>query len=495
MWEHVVSWASRSNVRQLVLCCAVVAGVMCASLTTRAAEPTSGLAADPAVDPVIGDERAVTYHPDHAQVAALPVDQAIGIGRHLFEARFTRLDGVGRPAATQSEIPTRRVPGNFPPFFRTSGPEANSCRGCHNQPSVGGAGDFVANVFVSDGISDADFDSLDPQFSNERGTVAINGAGFVELLAREMTRELQAQRQAGLQQARTTGKSQRVALTSKGVSFGFVTLDPDGFVDIREIQGVDHDLVIRPFSQKGVFSSLRQFTINALNAHHGMQADERYGAQWTGTPDFDGDGKAKEISTGDVTALVLFQASLPTPVRRLPAAPVLRAAVATGKQVFAEVGCPTCHRTSLPLTSSIFAEPNPLNTAGTLRPSETARPALLQLDRSGFEKNAAGQILVPLFSDLKRHRIADEDHPYFANELLGQRFVGRDVFITPRLWGVGDTAPYGHRGDLTTLREAILQHGGEAASARKAFEGRPRADRNAVIEFLKHLRLPTGSAS
>ena len=43
-------------------------------------------------------------------------------------------------------------------------------------------------------------------------------------------------------------------------------------VDNSAIVGVDADLTVRPFSQKGVFASLRQFTINAMNAHHGMQA-------------------------------------------------------------------------------------------------------------------------------------------------------------------------------------------------------------------------------
>ena len=34
------------------------------------------------------------------------------------------------------------------------------------------------------------------------------------------------------------------------------------------------NLIVRPFSRKGVFTSLRQFTINALNIHHGMEVVE-----------------------------------------------------------------------------------------------------------------------------------------------------------------------------------------------------------------------------
>ena len=46
---------------------------------------------------------------------------------------------------------------------------------------------------------------------------------------------------------------------------------PDGRVDPREIEGVDWDLVVRPFHQKGAVASLRDFTNTALNQHHGIQ--------------------------------------------------------------------------------------------------------------------------------------------------------------------------------------------------------------------------------
>ena len=77
-----------------------------------------------------------------------------------------------------------------------------------------------------------------------------------------------------------------------------------------------------------------------------------------------------------------------------------------------------------------------------------------------------------------------------SSELLSQRFVGRDEFLAARLWGVGSTAPYGHRGDVTTLNQAILYHGGEATAVRRAYEALPEADRRAVVEFLKSLRIP-----
>ncbi|MEL6872275.1 MAG: hypothetical protein AAFO62_05685 [Pseudomonadota bacterium] len=123
-------------------------------------------------------------------------------GDILFRAKFTTEDGAGRPLATQAIIPTKRRRPAATLFQRLSGGDAASCAACHNDPVVGGAGDFAVNAFVSEGFAQADFDSTDPQFSNERNTNHLFGAGLIELLAREMTAELHAQRASALRKAR-----------------------------------------------------------------------------------------------------------------------------------------------------------------------------------------------------------------------------------------------------------------------------------------------------
>ncbi len=70
--------------------------------------------------------------------SALPA--LIERGRELFKAKFTTVDGAGRPKATQAIIPTKRKNGVNPPFSRMSGPDSNSCFGCHNDPVEGGVG-------------------------------------------------------------------------------------------------------------------------------------------------------------------------------------------------------------------------------------------------------------------------------------------------------------------------------------------------------------------
>ena len=485
-----------SKTTVLLACCLGPGSVFATESATNAvvakAQTTDALTVNQAKP---WDDGALKEHTDINQFSGtidkVELEKLIEKGRSLFAASFTTTDGVGRPMATQAIIPTkrRRAPKNT--FARTAGLDANACSSCHNLPLMGGAGDFVANVFVSEGFQLADFDSTDPQFSNERNTNHLFGAGLVELLAREMSAELAELRETGLVDARTSGEQVTVKLVTKGISFGKLEVHPDGVVDTRKLEGIDTDLIIKPFSQKGVITSLRQFTVNALNHHHGMQATERFGARWTGTNDFDEDGVEQEITSGDVSALVLWQASLKPPVENQSLPADWRRAADRGSDLFDSLTCNSCHQRTLPLKSLQFDDPGPLDAAGTLRTDELGSElnasynlALLEWADT-LEKDAQGRWLVPLFGDLKRHVIADSQVDTLGNELLSQRFVERNVFMTSELWGIGSTAPYGHRGDLTTLNEVIAAHGGDARDARDAWV---KLDDNAKSDITAYLK-------
>ena len=155
----------------------------------------------------------------------------IARGKELFSAKFTTVDGAGRPKATQAIVPTKRKIGTNAAFSRLSGPDASSCSSCHHDPVAGGSGDFTADVFVSEGFESPVFDSVDPSFSSERHTMALMGAGLVELLAREMTADLRAERDAAVRQARSTGQDVRADMISKDVQFGSILAHADGVVD------------------------------------------------------------------------------------------------------------------------------------------------------------------------------------------------------------------------------------------------------------------------
>ncbi len=457
----------------------------------------------------IGERPAIEAHVDQTAIESgkVGLKELFRLGQVLFDARFNRLDGAGRPATTGAGLP--RTP-NQPAFTRLSGPDANSCLGCHSQPRSGGAGDFVANVFVMAQERDPVVESLDPRDSEERTTLGMMGAGPIEMLAREMTAELIAIREAAAQEARATNRQVRRKLVAKAVAFGDILVYPDGRVDPRGIDGVDWDLIVKPFHQKGAVVSLREFSNTAMNQHHGMQSTERFGFD----QDPDKDGVTNELTVGDITAVTIYQAALNTPGRLLPSDPARRAAAERGERLFEAVKCTSCHIPSLVLESPRFTEPNPYNPPANLRLADVRRPFSFDMTKEGpaprLEALPGGRALVRAYTDLKRHDISDGEYNHFANErapqgsLLGfaaaaaftQPPQARPTrqFLTRKLWDAGNSEPYGHRGDLTTMTEAVYFHGGEARASRDAFFARPREDKDAIIEFLKTLQvLPDGS--
>jgi hypothetical protein len=99
----------------------------------------------------IGREVAVPHHMQDNEEFETPIPELIRYGKKLFEARFTSQEGAGRPLSkgTGAPLSDPTSPLLFPRNNnRVSGPESNSCAGCHNQPMSGGAGDLSSNVFV-----------------------------------------------------------------------------------------------------------------------------------------------------------------------------------------------------------------------------------------------------------------------------------------------------------------------------------------------------------
>src|ERR1700730_13323492 len=468
----------------------------------------------------IGREVAIPRHLQDGEEYQITIPQLIAFGEKLFTAKWTIQEGQGRPntkgTGPAPPLSNPSEPLIFPRNFnRISGPDANSCSGCHNEPFIGGGGDHVTDVFVLGQRFDfATFGRSDTAFTqgglnehgepvtlqniaNERRTIGMNGSGFIEMLARQMTTDLQA-----IRNARVPGTSQ--ALITKGVSFGVLSWRLDGTWDTSGVQGLpapslasasaDHppSLIIMPFHQAGAAISLRQFTNNAFPQHHGMQPEERAG---------------NELTRADITAATIYQATLPVPGRSVPDDPEVEQAVRIGEQRFSELGCASCHTPQLPLVDRgwIYTEPSPFNPPGNLRLGDAPT---LSVDLTGenlpgprLKPDAHGIVWVPAFTDLKLYDIttAASDpnaEPLDQNQPAGSPkfFAGNTKFITRKLWGVGNSGPYMHHGKFTTMREAILAHSGEALSSRQSFEALPAHDRDCTIEFLKTLQvLPAGT--
>lgn len=491
----------------------------------------------------LGSEAAVRRHLADGEEQRLSVRELIEHGRALFVANWTTAEGQGRPLSNGEGEPLAdpSSPLTFPrDLNRVSGPDTASCSHCHNTPLVGGGGDVAMGVFVlGERFDFVTFErddhvikrgTLDERgqpatlqsVGNFRKVVGMSGSGFVEMLSRQMTSELRAQ-------AAACARGATCALSSKGVSFGSLTHRPDGTWETSQVFGLPApslassgtaapSLIIRPFSQAGAAVSLRDFTNGAFNRHQGMQSEERFGHD----VDADGDGVTNELTRADLTAVSMFEATLPVPGRVIPSDPTAAAAVAQGEALFGSSGCATCHVPALPLDDHgwIYSEPNPFNPAGDLRPSDGVAPVSVNLMQRSLPgphlKAEHGVVMVPAYTDLRLHDITSGLPSCASNpqliasggcdggaEPLDQNavrnspafFAGNHKFITRKLWGIANQHTFGPQGQFTTMRDAILAHRGEASSSQRAFQSLAAGQQAALVEFLKSLQiLPAGTS-
>ncbi|HYK03238.1 MAG TPA: di-heme oxidoredictase family protein [Thermoanaerobaculia bacterium] len=479
----------------------------------------------------IGREVAVPVHLADGDEYRTPLAALVAHGKRLFDANWTHQEGAGRPLTKGTgkalADPTDPLVGARS-MNRISGPDANSCTGCHNMPfgMSGGGGDFVTNVFVLG--QRFDFVTFDPadtiatkgtidergraadlqSVANLRATTGMFGAGYLEMLARQMTADLQA-----IRDAMKPGETRE--LVSKGVRFGKLTRRPDGLWDTSKVEGLSRlsllgttptewpTLIVRPWHQAGNVISLREFSNNAFNHHHGIQPTERFGLD----TDADGDQFRNEMTRADVTAVSIYQATLQVPGRVIPDDPVVEEAVLSGEQAFDRIGCNSCHVSKLPLDNRgwIFTEPNPYNSATNLRVGE-AKTVSVDLNsdvlpQPRLQADERGVVWVAAYTDFKLHDIsgvAEDREPLDMNfGTWAPKFSqGNQKFLTKRLWGAANEPPYFHNGMHTTLRSAILAHAGEALPQRRAFEALSCDQQDDLVEFLKTLQvLPPGTKS
>ena len=215
-----------------------------------------------------------------------------------------------------------------------------------------------------------------------------------------------------------------------------------------------------------------------MRFHFGMEPVEVVGAN----NDHDGDGVANEITIGEMSALAIFNTNQPPPCEV--------ASTRLGAWVFRSIGCAECHIPAIDTRRKVlpyqFPEvgSRPFDKVATYFTSDLSQPP------AGFPPASTGNgISVRAFTDLKRHDMGSE----LEETLHSASTAENRHFITARLWGVADTAPYMHDGRATTLTEAIRLHGEEGAQASLNFFGTSIHQRKALLSYLRGLRTPGSS--
>jgi cytochrome c peroxidase len=528
MKQHASIWRLlRGNQHLWLRLLTVLVTLAVASWLNQSSVESQGLTASTAQSP-IGREVSVPLHLKDGQEFSLSLEALIKHGKLLFNANWTEQEGGGRPLTKGTgrplSDPSKPLTGARA-FNRISAPDANSCAGCHNAPHgiSGGGGDFVTNVFVlGQRFDSVSFDPSDrlptrgvvdesgqatslQSIANLRATTGMFGGGYLEMLARQMTEELQRIRD-------TIQPGETKELIAKGIGFGKLTLTKQGLWDTSKVEGLGRlsllttgsnnppTLVIRPWHQASNLVSLRDFTSTAFNHHHGIQTTERFGLD----TDPDGDGFKNEMTRADLTAVTVYQAVLQVPGRVIPRDPEIERAVLLGESLFKQVGCSACHIPRLPLDKQgwIYSEPSPFNLPGNLRSGELPD---FKVDLSSnvlpsprLTPDASGTVWVEAYTDFKLHNICEpgEAEPLDMNQSQwSKKFKeGNCRFLTKRLWGAANEPPFFHHGLFTTLRQSVLAHSGEAKASRVSFQALRAEEQDAVIEFLKTLQiLPPGT--
>lgn len=439
----------------------------------------------------LGEGPMIKNHFDQNKINDYDLEEIIEHGEFLFKVSFNELDGLGRPetSGTTKTRPRRESPQNF---NRISGPDANACVACHNLPRIGGGGDNSNNVFGL--ASDIDFATLEGSvgseddsssvldITNERNTIGVFGSGLVELLSREITSDLLNIVEKSKKLSIDENKVIKADLESKGINYGYIEVHPNGFVDRSNVDGIDSDLVLRPFIQKGVIGTLRDFSNISMNHHHGMQSEELAGLN----SDLDRDGIVNELTEGDITAVTIFQATLDFPDNIFSENEEIKSAQLKGKEIFNNIGCASCHMPTLPLKSLMFVEPGPLNTEISTTIVESKKTLVVNLEDyvSKLDKDEDGNYLIPIWSDLKRHDMGSK----LDNERPLQKGVPTNYWLTKKLWGFYSEPPFLHHGRANLLNDVIEMHQGDAKISSDAYFELDSSEQQYLIEFLKSFK-------
>ncbi len=333
--------------------------------------------------------------------------EAFEAGRRMFDREFGRQEGAGGP----------RLNGD-------------SCRACHFEPTIGGAGPVDVNV-MRHGIINADGEFTEPAV----GTI------LHKMVALD-TQTVEPQADCDIFEHRQTPPLFGLGLMDQIPEDAIVAgADPDDSITPDGITGrvsyTDGGRIGR-FGWKGQVPTVAEFVRDGVSTELGMTLPYVPGLVFGKINDND-DIPDPEFSLADAAALEFYLSNLGPPPRT---GDINDPAVVAGEQVFADVGCALCHTPS-------------------------------------FDSPAG---LVPLYSDLLLHEILPPDAP-------GIEEAGANIheFRTPPLWGIAVTAPYMHDGAAETLPAAIAAHDGEATGVVEAFDALNDDDRDALLSFLATL--------
>ena len=335
-------------------------------------------------------------------------------GRAVFDLDFGFIDGAGGLAGPDGV-------GRF---------NGDSCRACHFDPVIGGAGPLGVNVMRHCIVDNGVF-SAPPTTPNTILHKEIRiGHGVVQA-----TDDINFFEQRQTPHAFGLGLIDAITEATILSNADPNDNDTDGISGRAHVLG---DGRIGRLGWKAQVPNTGEFVADAMAAEIGLTLPDAAGLSFALTADQDGVADP-ELSLRQTQDIIFFLSMLAGPPRQSVTDAAL---VAQGEALFNTVGCTKCHIPSLP--------------------------------------SALGD--VPLYSDLLLHEILPAGSLGIEDGDAGQR-----EFRTAPLWGVSQTPPYFHDGESDTIDDAIRRHDGEAAAIRDDYVGLSAEDRAALLAFMNSL--------
>jgi CxxC motif-containing protein (DUF1111 family) len=263
------------------------------------------------------------------------------------------------------------------------------------------------------------------------------------------------------------------------------------------------------FGWKAQTASLPDFVLTACAVELGLEVPAHHQGGSPQKPEDRATGL--DLTTDECNALVSYVRDLPKPAERKPATDQESTEIAAGRQLFAAMGCATCHTPKLGEVDGLYSDllvhdmGAPLGDTGQYGVFDPSSSDEEVVDDPGPIANGAaapGTIDVVVDSTVAPVPPAA---PMFAQAMIGGFLGGgatatgkrpttgpasRFEWRTPPLWGFRDSGPYLHDGRAETLDQAVSLHGGESARIALDYFNKSAGDRRRVEAFLKSLVAP-----
>jgi CxxC motif-containing protein (DUF1111 family) len=293
-----------------------------------------------------------------------------------------------------------------------------------------------------------------------------------------------------------------------------------GFSEIAGRVSRLKDKRIGRFGWKSQTASLSDFVLTACAVELGLEVPAHHQGGAPAHPD--ALPKGLDLNAGECDSLVAYVTDLPRPSQRKPETDREAKEIEAGRELFARVGCATCHTPKLGNVDGLYSDLllhdlgptlGDVGQYGVFDPS-SSEDEIVDDPATVADGNApmgptmplpATADMVPQLPAGPTLRVITVSpfavspvspvSPFEASGTAIKRPTSgpasRFEWRTPPLWGFRDSAPYLHDGRAKTLDQTVAMHAGESTQVAQGFFNLSVKERRQVEAFLKSLTAPS----